>query len=110
MAEQSSAIESNGSVRVVITTRSDASGARAVIFGGRTPGITFPRTDCDVVALNVDPSADRPDRGFPTPYSLGLFRGLRSVFFVRNTTIRQLRRRGDSVAVIGFGVLFCGDL
>jgi hypothetical protein len=71
---------STGSVRVVITTRSDASGARALIFGGRTPGITFPRTDCDVVALNVDPSADRPDRGFPRPIASDSFAAYAACF------------------------------
>lgn len=101
---------SDHSVRAVITVNTDATGAHAVIFGGQTPGLAGQHTDCDVVQLNADWGADRPDKAFPTRYYLGRFRRQRSAFIIRNVTIRELRRRGDSVAVMGQGLVLCGDV
>lgn len=100
----------NHSVRVVITLSASATGSEAVILGGQTPGIAHPRTDCDVVVANTDPNDERLNEEFPIRYRLGMFLGRRYAFEIQSATIRQIRRRTQSIAVVKQYLLWCGDL
>lgn len=84
------------------------------VYGGQTPGITWPKTDCDVVYNNAMTSlvdAERPDNGVSIRRNLGTIRGVSEQKIIRGITIRTLRRTADSIAVWRWGSAFlCGDL
>jgi hypothetical protein len=83
------------------------------IYGGHTPGIAWPRTDCDVVynnAMTYWDGTGTPDKDVSIRRALGTIRAVPAQKIIRRTTVTKLRRSADAIAVWSFGVVFaCGD-
>lgn len=84
------------------------------LYGGQTPGISWPKTDCSVVYNNAMTSLldrKRPDRYVSIRRNLGQIRALTVQKVVPGTTIKQLRQNADAIAVWRWGSVFaCGDI
>ena len=84
------------------------------LYGGQTPDISWPKTDCDVVYNNAMTSLldrKRPDRYVSIRRNLGQISALTAQKVIRGTTLKQLRQNADAIAVWRWGSVFaCGDI